>query len=120
MRNVYDSRARRGHHSKGFSSGFRLGAATAAYQIEGAVQEDGRGLSIWDTFSHLPGTIDGGDTGDICHLSFKKDHFPDNLPRCQALSAHWFSHIIWRDIGRTPFSIFCLPPPSDLATHSPR
>jgi hypothetical protein len=30
-----------------------------------------------------------------CHLSFKKDHFPDNLPRCQALSAHWFSHIIW-------------------------
>ena len=55
-----------------------------------------------------------------CHLSFKKDHFPDNLPRCQGLSAHWFSHIIWRDIGRTPFSIFCLPPPSDLATHSPR
>ena len=37
------------------SGKFRLGAATAAYQVEGAVQEDGRGLSIWDTFSHTPG-----------------------------------------------------------------
>lgn len=44
---------------------FTWGVATAAYQIEGAVTEDGRSPSIWDTFSHTPGTIDGGDTGDV-------------------------------------------------------
>jgi beta-glucosidase len=41
------------------------GAATAAYQVEGAVDEDGRGPSIWDRFSHTPGRIRGGDTGDV-------------------------------------------------------
>ncbi len=46
-------------------SGFRFGASTASYQIEGAVHEDGRGPSIWDTFTHTPGRIRGGDTGDV-------------------------------------------------------
>jgi beta-glucosidase len=41
------------------------GAATAAYQIEGAVREGSRGLSIWDTFSHTPGKTANGDTGDV-------------------------------------------------------
>ncbi|MGW8767226.1 GH1 family beta-glucosidase [Streptomyces sp. NPDC055815] len=45
-------------------AGFRFGAATAAYQIEGAHDEDGRGPSIWDTFSHTPGRTLGGATGD--------------------------------------------------------
>ncbi|MFD0264956.1 family 1 glycosylhydrolase, partial [Kitasatospora indigofera] len=44
---------------------FVWGAATAAYQIEGAVDEDGRAPSIWDTFSHTPGKVDNGDTGDV-------------------------------------------------------
>lgn len=44
---------------------FIFGVATAAYQIEGAVREGGRGLSIWDTFSHTPGKTLNGDTGDI-------------------------------------------------------
>lgn len=44
---------------------FLWGAATAAYQVEGAASEDGRGLSIWDTFSHTPGKTDNGDTGDV-------------------------------------------------------
>jgi beta-glucosidase len=48
-----------------FPPGFLWGTATAAYQIEGAVHEDGRGDSIWDTFSHTPGKVIGGDTGDV-------------------------------------------------------
>ncbi|MGW2014668.1 GH1 family beta-glucosidase [Streptomyces sp. NPDC001927] len=48
-----------------FPAGFSWGTATSAYQIEGAVAEDGRGPSIWDTFSHTPGTIDNGDHGDV-------------------------------------------------------
>ncbi len=48
-----------------FPDGFLWGVATSAYQVEGAVDEDGRGPSIWDTFSHTPGKIDGGGTGDV-------------------------------------------------------
>ncbi|MEU2660080.1 GH1 family beta-glucosidase [Streptomyces sp. NPDC007325] len=47
-----------------FPSSFAWGTATSAYQIEGAVAEDGRAPSIWDTFSRVPGAIDNGDTGD--------------------------------------------------------
>ncbi|MFG2526213.1 GH1 family beta-glucosidase [Streptomyces sp. NPDC048527] len=48
-----------------FPPGFRWGAATSAYQIEGAAREDGRGRSIWDTFSHTPGKVDGDENGDV-------------------------------------------------------
>ncbi|AYY12907.1 beta-glucosidase [Actinobacteria bacterium YIM 96077] len=48
-----------------FPAGFRWGVATAAYQIEGAAAEYGRGPSIWDTFSHTPGAITDGSTGDV-------------------------------------------------------
>ena len=48
-----------------FPDGFVWGAATAAYQIEGAAAEDGRTPSIWDTFSHTPGKVRDGDTGDV-------------------------------------------------------
>ena len=48
-----------------FPDGFVWGAATAAYQVEGAVDADGRGQSIWDTFCRVPGAIAGGDTGDV-------------------------------------------------------
>lgn len=44
---------------------FLWGTATSAYQIEGAVDEDGRSPSIWDTFSHTPGKIDNNDHGDV-------------------------------------------------------
>jgi beta-glucosidase len=49
----------------GFPPGFLWGVATAAYQIEGATREDGRGPSIWDHFAAEPGTIHDGDTGDV-------------------------------------------------------
>lgn len=48
-----------------FPNHIAFGAATAAYQIEGAYNEDGRGMSIWDIFSHTPGKVKNGDTGDI-------------------------------------------------------
>jgi beta-glucosidase len=48
-----------------FPENFMWGTATASYQVEGAVGEDGRGTSIWDTFSHTPGKVYRGDTGDI-------------------------------------------------------
>jgi beta-glucosidase len=51
--------------ARSFPQGFLWGSATASYQVEGAVHEDGRGPSIWDTFSHLPGKTHDGDTGDV-------------------------------------------------------
>ena len=52
-----------------FPEEFLFGSATAAYQVEGAASADGRGPSIWDTFSHTPGKTWNGDTGDIaCDL----------------------------------------------------
>jgi beta-glucosidase len=48
-----------------FPEDFIWGASTSSYQIEGAVGVDGRGPSIWDVFSHTPGRVKGGDTGDI-------------------------------------------------------
>src|SRR6185369_15880430 len=44
---------------------FRWGVATSSYQIEGAVDEDGRTPSIWDTFCRVPGAVVGGDNGDV-------------------------------------------------------
>jgi beta-glucosidase len=48
-----------------FPADFVWGASTSSYQIEGAVNADGRGKSIWDLFSHTPGRVKNGDTGDV-------------------------------------------------------
>jgi beta-glucosidase len=51
--------------SRSFAPGFLFGAATAAYQIEGAAFEDGRTASIWDAFSRVPGAVIAADNGDV-------------------------------------------------------
>lgn len=51
--------------AKRFPPGFVWGFAASAYQIEGAAKEDGRGASIWDTFSRQPGAVVNGDNGDV-------------------------------------------------------
>src|SRR5262245_5559485 len=59
-----------------FPSGFLWGTATAAYQIEGAWNEDGKGPSIWDTYSHTKGKIkhdDNGDVADDHYHRYKED-----------------------------------------------
>jgi beta-glucosidase len=59
-----------------FPHGFLWGCATAAYQVEGGAAEDGRGPSVWDTFSHTPGKTFRGETGDVADDSYhlyKKD-----------------------------------------------
>ncbi len=53
-----------------FPAGFLWGCATAAYQIEGGAQDDGRGPSVWDVFSHTPGKTHNGDTGDVADDSY--------------------------------------------------
>lgn len=53
-----------------FPNDFIWGAATASYQIEGAAREGGRGESVWDRFSHTPGKVSNGDTGDVA-----SDHY---------------------------------------------
>ena len=53
-----------------FPEGFIWGCATAAYQIEGGAHDGGRGPSVWDVFSHLPGKTHNGDTGDVADDSY--------------------------------------------------
>jgi beta-glucosidase len=55
-----------------FPREFLWGAATSAYQIDGAAGEDGRTPSIWDTFSHTPGKTANGDNGDVADDSYHR------------------------------------------------
>jgi beta-glucosidase len=74
-----------------FPAGFTWGAATAAYQIEGAARADGRGMSVWDTFSHTPGNVRGGDTGDIACDSYHRYREDIALIASLGLNAYRFS-----------------------------
>ena len=75
----------------GFPPDFLWGAATAAYQIEGAVREDGRGPSIWDTFSHTSGKTKNGDTGDVADDHYHRWQEDIALMRELGLDAYRFS-----------------------------
>ena len=73
---------------------FLWGAATAAAQIEGAVHEDDRGPSIWDTFSHTPGRVTGGDTGDVACDHYHRVDADVALMRELGIDAYRFS-VAW-------------------------
>lgn len=77
-----------------FPESFIWGAATAAYQIEGAWDEDGKGPSIWDVFCRVPGAIQGGDTGDVACDHYHRWREDVALMRELGLRAYRFS-ISW-------------------------
>ena len=77
-----------------FPSGFLWGAATAAYQIEGAAREDGKGPSIWDTFCRRPGAIATGEVGDVSCDHYHRWREDVALMRELGLGAYRFS-ISW-------------------------
>jgi beta-glucosidase/6-phospho-beta-glucosidase/beta-galactosidase len=85
---------------EGFPSDFVWGTATAAYQIEGAVGEDGRGPSIWDTFSHTPGKIADGSTGDIADDHYHRYSGDVSIMADLGMNAYRFS-IAWPRIFPT-------------------
>jgi beta-glucosidase len=77
-----------------FAPGFLLGAATAAYQIEGATRDGGRGESIWDRFSHTPGKTYQGQTGDVACDHYHRWREDVDLMAGLKLQAYRFS-IAW-------------------------
>jgi beta-glucosidase len=70
---------------RAFPAGFLWGTATASYQVEGAVAEDGRSPSIWDTFSHTPGKTVKGATGDVADDHYHR--FKEDVQLMKALGA---------------------------------
>jgi beta-glucosidase len=74
-----------------FPEGFVWGAAAASYQIEGAAQEDGRGLSVWDHFSHQPGKVWAGNTGDVACDHYHRFQEDIDLMAGLGLQAYRFS-----------------------------
>lgn len=87
-----------------FPASFMFGAATSSYQIEGAVTEDGRGPSIWDTFSHMPGVIADGTTGDVACDHYHRFREDIQLMQRLHLDSYRFS-VAWPRImpeGRGP------------------
>jgi beta-glucosidase len=77
-----------------FPENFLWGTATASYQVEGAVNEDGRGTSIWDTFSHTAGKVRHGDTGDIACDQYHRLEEDLDLMSELGLQAYRFS-VAW-------------------------
>ncbi|HDQ71243.1 MAG TPA: beta-glucosidase [Chloroflexi bacterium] len=87
-----------------FPSDFTWGAATSSYQIEGAWDEDGKGESIWDRFSHTPGNVKNGDTGDVACDHYHLWRQDVTLMKELGLQAYRFS-IAWPRLlpeGRRP------------------
>ncbi|MGZ3374830.1 MAG: GH1 family beta-glucosidase [Gemmatimonadaceae bacterium] len=77
-----------------FPKGFLWGSATASYQVEGAVNEDGRGPSIWDTFSHTPGKVANNANGDVADDHYHRYKGDIQLMKALGVKAYRFS-IAW-------------------------
>ena len=77
-----------------FPSGFRWGVATSSYQIEGAAFEDGRGMSIWDTFCRTPGKVFQGENGDVACDHYHRYESDIDLMLELGVSSYRFS-IAW-------------------------
>src|SRR5262245_22159464 len=87
-----------------FPEGFIWGAATSSYQIEGAVDADGRGASIWDTFARRPGAVLNGDTGEVAADHYHRYRDDIALMKRLGLGMYRFS-VAWPRIqptGRGP------------------
>jgi beta-glucosidase len=83
-----------GSNRAAFPKGFVWGTATSSYQVEGAVNEDGRGPSIWDRFAHLPGTISDHSTGDTACDHYHRYKEDVQLMKALGTRAYRFS-IAW-------------------------
>ena len=77
-----------------FPSGFLWGTATSSYQVEGAVDADGRGPSIWDRFAHTPGTIADRSNGDTATDHYHRYREDVQLMKALGTKAYRFS-IAW-------------------------
>src|SRR6267143_701721 len=82
------------HAPAAFPNDFLWGTATSAYQVEGAVDEDGRGRSIWDTFSHTPGKIGDHSNADRANDHYHRDKEDVGLIKELGVKAYRFS-IAW-------------------------
>ncbi len=69
-----------------FPKDFEWGAATASYQVEGAAYEDGRGESIWDTFSRVPGKVYAGENGNVAVDQYHR--YPEDIALMKDLGIH--------------------------------
>jgi beta-glucosidase len=85
---------------RSFPEGFLWGSATASYQVEGAALLDGRGTTIWDTFSHTPGKVANGDTGDVADDSYHRYREDVQLMKSLGLKCCRFS-VAWSRIFPT-------------------
>src|SRR5262245_11276450 len=85
--------------------GFHWGLGTSSYQVEGAWNEDGKGLSIWDTFTHIPGKIKNDENGDVANDHYHRYQDDVALMKSIGATAYRFS-IAWLrifpDVRGTP------------------
>jgi beta-glucosidase len=68
-----------------FPDGFYWGVATSSYQIEGAWDEDGKGVSIWDTYAHTPGNIKNNENGDVANDHYHR--YKEDVALMQSIGA---------------------------------
>jgi beta-glucosidase len=94
LRHVIPGSAATPPEAHSFPKGFLWGSATASYQVEGASHEDGRGASVWDTFSHTPGKTHNGDTGDVADDHYHRYKEDIAIMKALGLKTYRFS-VAW-------------------------